>query len=258
MFRWLSSRVVRFDNSPSCKAFCLGILPYTDHQVLVDWYTEPMGLIRSIVRLGKKDSLRSSLVPLNLVEIGLSGKEQASLLRAQIHQVHRQLFDVSTSFLSLTLLQHWCFLVRKSQPDHQADPKVFRLLEHVSTFISIGPDKDKLAFANLYFEFWLLALNGDFPILRKRSDLEPLERGGFRVRSSEFVMVTNAMFSDADAVLLTNCFQQTIEEFLHNAIQYPGPDCLFEAAGLLWDTVVEKKKYTRTMLMDCFREKGIL
>ena len=224
----------------------------------MDCFSLNSGVIRAVLRLGKKEFLQSALVPLNRLNARFSGKEQSELKRMTILNIERQLFDVSTQYLTLCLLQHWSVLIFKSQPSAQCDERVFRLVDHVSGFLLKSRKPENLMLVNLYFELWMLVLGGEFPLIRSEADLATNLEGGFSWKKGKFVMVTKAMCSATDSQILVNCFKLTIEEFIHYAIQYPRPFCLYEASGHLWDALLDKKIHTRTTLVDCFREKGFL
>jgi len=237
-------------------AFFLKSSPLTDHQLLVDVFSREHGLLRGILRLGKKDFNHSALVPLNLWSVKITGKEQAALKRFQVHQVSRQLYDVSSSYAALCLLQHWAHLIAQCQAPGQLDSRVFRLLDHVTDFLLVNHETSRFFAMNLYLEWWLLVLSGAFPAIQDVREIECLPDGGFYVKKGNSLIPTNTKCSENDLSLLVDCFKQRIEVFVGNAIQYQRPDCLFEASGFLWDGLLDKKIHTRTTLLSCLREKG--
>ncbi len=202
--------------------------------------------------------MKSALITLNKVGAQFSGKEQSELKRISCVQVEKQLFQVSSDYLSLALLQHWAFLIEHSHGAGQRDERVFRLLDHVTDYMKKSPARKHYPGMNLYFEFWLLALCGEFPVIRNIHDVEITSDGKMKLKKSQMVMSTNGGCSEADRLLLQECFKQTIEQFVRFALQYGVPNCLSEAAGSLWRSIINRKLVARKLLMDQFREKEIL
>jgi hypothetical protein len=186
----------------------------------------------------------------------MTGKEQAELKRFHVHQVARQLYDVSSSYPALCLLQHWAHMIAQCQAPNQSDARVFRLLDHVTDYLLMDHETSRFYAVNLYLEWWLLVLSGAFPAVQDVSEIECHPECGFYVKKGNSLIPTNTKCSERELSLLVDCFKQRIEVFVRNAIQYQRSDCLIEASGFLWDGLLDKKIHTRTTLMSCLREKG--
>jgi len=229
--------------------FVLGSTQMRSTRHIVTLFTEQGGKRRGVYSLGRGDS-RAYIAPLTCLAFSLRGKEFADLATISQVSLEYHLYEAGGDYLGLCLLEHWSFLVDKSQAEHHVDGRVFRLLDHCLRFLRAAPRQSYLR-CNLYFEVWLLHFAGMLP-------RTGIERGFFSV-SEERRPATAAApgaLHGLDAAVLRPIFQQKIEEYCQDDLKLGSLAAATEALGRLWEAFLARELTTRRLLLRRFEERG--
>lgn len=190
--------------SQKLRGFVLSSMPLTDHRHIVTLFTAEAGKCKGIVRVNKKQPA-TVLMPLSLLQFQLGGREGRELRSMSAITLESHVYAWASSYLGLTLAQHWAELVDRSQGFDQEDAHVFRLLDHVRAAVSEPQADAALQLKNWYFEWWLLHLNGGVGRVRDVSELQQALSG--------FQLLVDDAHQGPLGRLLAHLFQQKIEEF---------------------------------------------
>ena len=124
--------------------FVLESFPLSDHRHVVTVFTETGGKRKGVFRVSKTQP-QAYLTPLTRLSFQLSGKEHHELTTMSQVSLEAHVYEVGSRYAGLILLQHWCFLLKQSQPEEHEDAKVFRLVSHCVSNLRGMADKKKLS-----------------------------------------------------------------------------------------------------------------
>lgn len=239
--------------------FVVETIPLTDHGFVVTVFSQQDGLVKGIYRAPQgKHFSRSLLSPLTEISFELAGREQQNLKRITGESLVRQTVSTCSSYAGLCLLQHWAFLLAKSQPECARDERVYRLIDHCLSWASTHVPSPHDPAANCYFECWLLHLSGMFPRLTPASAGHvTLEHGTLRV-DGQPLLVSEEPWEPEDVGMLQVIFKTKIEQFLAFALEWNGLARVSLALGDLWSRYLDRPLRARSMLTECFADKGLV
>lgn len=140
--------------------FLIKITKLSESRLILTILTQQAGKIQGVLRIGRKAS-QAFLTPMTCIAFNRTGRENQHLKNLSSIDVESHVYDFASSYLGLTLLNHWSFLIDKTQPEEHPDSSVYRLLEHVLEYLRQNQTTPRsLRLTNLYFEMWLLHFSG--------------------------------------------------------------------------------------------------
>ena len=224
------------------KGFVLQHFPISDSRSVVSLFTLAGGKRKAVFRASKKQS-KAYLSPLTELHFQLSGREHQELKTMSQVSLEAQNFDAATHYCGLTLLQHWAFLLDRSQPDEHEDERVYRLLRHALDSLPANPKPEQLSARNLYFETWLLHFCG---MLSRNPRL--VNYGGQGDPSGD---ISPAVFH-----VLRQVFEQRIEDFAGNALKLGSLAQAYKVLGRLWEQFLNVEIKTGKLLLQQLNLRG--
>ena len=217
------------------------VLPGSRHVVLT--FTREGGKRQGVMRVTKQQPA-SCLMPLNLLNFVLKGKQHQDLLNMSQVGLESHNYDLASQYLGLTLLQHWGRLVEWSQPAEVAEPRVYRLIGHCLSYLRVHREPAALPAVNGYFEAWLLFCCGMLP------------------KSGGPVVAADGTGDSTEGRALPDSlpgplFQVTVEEFVPLALKLGSLARLGRSLGDRWTHFLSRDMPTRTLLFQQFMERGL-
>jgi len=232
------------------KGYVIGTTPLSTSRTIVTLYTFRSGKRKGILRLTRRT--RAYLGPLLLLNFQLRGKEHQELLGMDEVSLESHQFDLASDYLGLTLLQHWAFLLDRSQADGHGDERVFRLLGHCLEKCRERPDPNTFPRVNLYLEVWLLHFAGLLPrgqALSTATGLTATDLPG----ADE-----TTLWRALDSKILCAVFQTTLGDFLADALQLETLVETQRVLGLIWERFLGYRLKTRELLIKQLEKRSQL
>ncbi|MCB1042499.1 MAG: recombination protein O N-terminal domain-containing protein [Acidobacteria bacterium] len=229
------------------RAFCLGHTQLTDHRFAVHFFSAEHGLVKGVVRLGAgRTFTKAILTPFVEVELTLSGRQHQDLKTVQQLDCIDQDILKTSDYLRLSLIHCWAELLMRIQPPHQQDERVFRLADHARKSLNLAQSAPVATRLHLYFEFWLLRLNGFLPPVH-----EPWRR-------SEMGLASGPDRDELDTGLMSVLNKATklrIEQFSDLALEWSGLKGVFALFGELFKQQLNLELKARRSLMALLSEQ---
>ena len=218
--------------------------------MIVAIFSKERGVVRGVMRVTKKQP-PAYLASLTKLNFQLRGKEQSDLPSINETSLVKHHFDLASTYLGLSLCQHWAFLLLHSQPENHPDNRVFRLIDHVMS--SINPILSPMwaMKQNLYFEAWLLHFCGALP--RKQQKLTTPNNS--QCPSTNALSPEMKRYLALEDHLLKHLFEQNIEQFTKVELKY---EVLAETArvlGQMWEHFLARDLKPRKILLNQLKEK---
>lgn len=144
------------------KGFVLSIYPYRETSSIVVLLTEKEGIKRGIAKgIGRKKSKTKDLLcQFSEVEVQFYEGERGQLVNFTeaevINSPVSQIIESPCPFI----LSYFAEVLLEVVPEGQPNEKIYKLTRHIIENFSKGIPWQKL---KIYFDFWILKLNGIFP-----------------------------------------------------------------------------------------------
>lgn len=228
-------------------AFVLNHVVIGDSRRILNVFTQNDGKRSGVFRVSKRNAVL--LTPLNLVSLQISGKQHQDLKYLSGFHLEKSSFNLAGDYLGLALVHHWTWLIERSQPEGQADERVFRLIQHGLSGLQSLP-KSQWSLANIYFEAWLLHFSGMLSRVTGPDSWEESE-----VSSSHDVQQVAA---SVDWHARYPVFQLKIEDFVAHALQYGVSNAPYGPMGRMWELFLSSELKSRKVLMEQFKERRFL
>lgn len=218
--------------------FLLKTTKLSDSRLILTVLTKDMGKVTGVHRIGRK-APHGFLTPMSCIHFERSGREQQNLKTIKDIHVASHVYNFASRYLGLTLLNHWSFLLDKTQPEEHSDPAVYRLLEHALQGLRPNLyDARQLRFANLYFEMWLLHFGG--VLNRHHPDQSGLTNVSAEVRFAR--RLPTQLF---DAV-----YRHQLPGFLEASQDWQGEAAMTTALGQMWQLLLDRELPPRSLFLN--------
>jgi DNA repair protein RecO (recombination protein O) len=132
--------------------------------------TRSAGLVRAVARGARRMKSRfgAALEPFTLIRLAFYEKENRELVSISNAEILKSHFDLAAQLEASEVLAYMGELVGEFAPPHEANEKLFRMVNACVDALETSPGSARLVLR--YFEVWLLRLAGLFPDLRSCSD----------------------------------------------------------------------------------------
>lgn len=140
--------------------------PFGEQDKLAVFFSRDKGVLRGIAKGARKFANRfgSGLEPLSLVRVFYYEKERRELVTVTGVDLQESFFEIQKDPGTACILCYFAELVEEFSPSRAKDDLLFRLLVSVLRALKSGGDG---AFLMLYFETWILKINGLLPDLAR-------------------------------------------------------------------------------------------
>ncbi len=237
------------------RGFCLLSTAISDHKYLVTFYTREIGLVKGVIRLGSgKKFSRTLLTPLVEVDLVLRGREHQELNQVVSIEPISNPMPTTASYVRLALFQTWCQLLAGSQAPEQPDDHVYRLVASCTQAVAQSQDVGQLILAELYFEYWLLRLNGWLPSVHT-PNLWTFDVASGHISYADTPLAKiDSPIEPSEFKKLAVAAKVNVEHFLALALEWQGLTRVFVLFGELWQQHLTLNIKARRTLMDLFSE----
>jgi DNA repair protein RecO (recombination protein O) len=125
--------------------------------------TRSAGLVRAVAKGARRMKSRfgAALEPFTLVRLAFYEKENRELVNLSSAEILKSNFDVAAQVEVAEVLGYMSELIGEFAPPHEANEKLFRMVQACVDALASAPESAKLILR--YFEIWLLRLAGSFP-----------------------------------------------------------------------------------------------
>lgn len=137
---------------------------------IVVFLTRSAGLIRAVAKGARRMKSRfgAALEPFTVIKLTYHEKENRDLVTISNVEIVKSNFDLSEQMETGDVLAYMAELIGEFAPPHEADEKMFRMLNACVESLSANPAYARSVMR--YFEVWLLRLAGLFPDFRSCSE----------------------------------------------------------------------------------------
>lgn len=125
--------------------------------------TRSAGLVRAVAKGARRMKSRfgAALEPFTLVRLAFYERENRELVNLSSAEILKSNFDVAAQVDVAEGLAYMSELIGEFAPPHEANEKLFRMVQACVDALAAAPESAKLILR--YFEIWLLRLAGSFP-----------------------------------------------------------------------------------------------
>lgn len=125
--------------------------------------TRNAGLVRAVAKGARRMKSRfgAALEPFTLVRLAFYEKENRELVTISRAEIVKSHFELAAQLEVAEVLGYMAELIGEFAPPHEANEKLFRMLNACVDAMTAAPEDVKLVLR--YFEIWLLRLAGSFP-----------------------------------------------------------------------------------------------
>lgn len=130
---------------------------------IVVLFTQDHGVVRAVAKGAKrlKSKFGSGLEPFSVVRITYFEKEVVELVSVQKIELHRSYFAAASNPEFLNKFSYLADLLVALSPPHDPNETLYRMVK--ACLNTAEADSSTLAAVGVYFELWLLRLNGLLP-----------------------------------------------------------------------------------------------
>ena len=137
---------------------------------IVVFLTRSAGLVRAVAKGARRMKSRfgAALEPFTVIKLTYHEKENRDLVTIANVDIVKSNFDLSAQVETGEVLAYMAELIGEFAPPHEADEKMFRMLQACVEALSQNAGQSRGVMR--YFEVWVLRLAGLFPDLRSCSE----------------------------------------------------------------------------------------
>jgi len=137
---------------------------------IIVFLTRSAGLVRAVAKGARRMKSRfgAALEPFTVIKLTYHEKENRDLVTISNVDIVKSNFDLSAQLETSEVLAYMAELIGEFAPPHEADEKMFRMLNACVEALSQNTANARSVMR--YFEVWLLRLAGLFPDLRACSE----------------------------------------------------------------------------------------
>lgn len=198
------------------EAVILRTFAFGEQDKLAVFFTRDKGVLRGVAKGARKFANRfgSSLEPMSLVKVFYHEKERRDLVTVTGADLQESFFDMQKDPDTACILCYFAELVEEFSPSRAKDDLLFRLLLSVLRAAKSGGDG---GFLTLYFETWILRINGFLP------DLSRCKACGKRPESGRLSAGRDGVFCGDCAPRSTESVDGGITEIVRWILKNPPP-----------------------------------
>lgn len=125
--------------------------------------TRDAGLVRAVAKGARRMRSRfgAALEPFTVIRLDFYEKENRDLVTISRAEIVKSNFELAAQLEVAEVLGYMAELIGEFAPPHEANDKLYRMLNACVEALAAAPDAAKLVLR--YFEIWLLRLAGSFP-----------------------------------------------------------------------------------------------
>lgn len=125
--------------------------------------TRNAGLVRAVAKGARRMKSRfgAALEPFTVIRLDFYEKENRDLVTISRAEILKSNFELAAQLEVAEVLGYMAELIGEFAPPHEANDKLYRMLNACVEALAAAPDAAKLV--QRYFEIWLLRLAGSFP-----------------------------------------------------------------------------------------------
>ena len=125
--------------------------------------TRSAGLVRAVAKGARRMKSRfgAALEPFTVVRLAYHERENRELVTISGAEILKSNFELAAQLEVAEVLAYMAELIGEFAPPHEANDKLFRMLNACVEALAAAPETAKLVLR--YFEIWLLRLAGSFP-----------------------------------------------------------------------------------------------
>lgn len=125
--------------------------------------TRDAGLVRAVAKGARRMKSRfgAALEPFTVIRLDFYEKENRDLVTMSRAEIVKSNFDLAAKLEVAEVLGYMAELIGEFAPPHEANDKLYRMLNACVEALAAAPDAAQLLLR--YFEIWLLRLAGSFP-----------------------------------------------------------------------------------------------
>lgn len=130
---------------------------------IVVFLTQHQGLVKGVAKGAKrlKSKFGGSLEPFSIVNLSYFQKEERELVSIQEVELVKSYFDLASEIVFLQKFAYLTELLIQFSPPHDPNERLYRMAK--VCLESSSENQQTLEIITLYFELWLLRLNGYLP-----------------------------------------------------------------------------------------------
>jgi DNA repair protein RecO (recombination protein O) len=125
--------------------------------------TRDAGLVRAVAKGARRMKSRfgAALEPFTVIRLDFYEKENRDLVTISRAEIVKSNFELAAQLEVAEVLGYMAELIGEFAPPHEANDKLYRMLNACVEALAAAPDAAKVVLR--YFEIWLLRLAGSFP-----------------------------------------------------------------------------------------------
>lgn len=148
------------------ESLVLKSFPLSESDKIVSFLTPEFGLIKLVVKGARKIKSRfsGSIEPFSVGEIAFYRREDAELGILRSIELRHSFFHLAKNINLVAAFAYFGELLTEFSPPHEPNGNLYRMARSCFKAVSdVAENRDKIALGVLYFELWILRLNGYLP-----------------------------------------------------------------------------------------------